>query len=328
MSLARRAIALAALAAPLAAPWAARAQGTWPTRPIRLVVPFAAGGGSDTLGRLLGAPLGNILGQPVVVENRAGAGSQIGAEAVMRSPPDGTTLLLGDTPLATIPAVQAAAGRPVPFEAARDFTPIAALAAAPGLVTVQGASPFRGMADLLAAARANPSAINFASAGTASSTHLMLELLQMRSGVRMTHVPYRGAAPAVQDVLNGTVQATFMALATAAPLVASGQIRVLGVAAEQRVAALPDVPTMREQGVDLVAGFWWGVLGPAGIPEPIVERLRAAIDEAMGHESVSARLPALGLERLRLTQPDFRAFLAAETARWSEVVRSAGIVPE
>ncbi|MGG5809097.1 tripartite tricarboxylate transporter substrate binding protein [Falsiroseomonas sp. CW058] len=317
-----------AAAAALLLPAAARAQPRWPDRPLRMVVPWAAGGGSDTLARLLAVPMGQGLGQPVVVENRAGAGAVIGSEAVMRAAPDGTTLLLGDTPLATVPAVQAAAGRPVPFEAARDFTAICALAEAPGLLTVQGASPFRGMADLLAAARANPSAINFASAGTASSTHLMLELLQMRSGVRMTHVPYRGAAPAVQDVLNGTVQATFMALATAAPLVASGQVRVLGVAGEARMPALPDVPTMREQGIDLVAGFWWGLLGPAGIPEPVVARLGAAANEAMDAEAVAARLPALGLQRLRLGPAAFRDLLARETTRWREVVQAAGIVPE
>jgi tripartite-type tricarboxylate transporter receptor subunit TctC len=196
------------------------------------------------------------------------------------------------------------------------------------LVAVNAASPHRSLADLLAAARANPAAINFASAGTASSTHLMLELLQMRSGVRMTHVPYRGAAPAMQDLLNGTVAANIMALASAAPLVQSGQVRLLGVAAESRMAALPEVPTLREGGVDLVAGFWWGVLGPAGIPEPIVARLVSALDEAMASEGVTARMPALGLERLRLAPPAFRDMLASETARWRDVVQAAGITPE
>jgi tripartite-type tricarboxylate transporter receptor subunit TctC len=315
-------------AATLLLPAIAHAQPRWPDRPLRMVVPWAPGGGSDTLARLLATPMSQNLGQPVVVENRAGAGAVIGSEAVMRSAPDGTTLLLGDTPLATVPAVQAAGNRPVPFEAARDFTAICALAEAPGLLTVQGSSRFRSMRDFLDAARANPTAINFASAGTASSTHLMLELLMMRSGVRMTHVPYRGAAPAVQDVLNGTVQATFMALATAAPLVASGQVRVLGVAGESRMAALPDAPTMREQGIDLVAGFWWGLLGPAGIPEPVVARLVESANQAMEHEAVAARLPALGLQRLRMGPAEFKTLLAQETTRWRDVVQTAGIVPE
>jgi tripartite-type tricarboxylate transporter receptor subunit TctC len=317
----RRALAAAALLTPAVA----RAQIT---RPVRMIVPFAAGGGSDTLARLLAVPLTERLGQPVVVENRAGAGSQIGAEAVMRSPPDGTTLLFGDTPLATIPAVQAAAGRPAPFEAARDFTPIAAIAIAPALIVVGGNSRHRSVSDLLAAARANPGSIDFASAGVASSTHLILELLQIRSGVRVTHIPYRGAAPAVQDVLAGTVQATIMALATAAPLVASGQIRVIGVAAERRLAAMPDVATLKEQGVDLVSGFWWGVLGPLGLPEPVMTQLVTTINAAMDSEAMTARLPALGLDRLRLSPAEFRDMLASETRRWAEVVRIAGIKPE
>ncbi len=321
MTITRRALAAAALAMPAVA----RAQIT---RPVRLIVPFAAGGGSDTLARLLSVPLSERLGQPVVVENRAGAGSQIGAEAVMRSAPDGTTLLLGDTPLATIPAVQVAGGRPAPFDAARDFTAVAGLAIAPALVVVGGQSRFRTLGELLAAARANPAAIDFASAGVASSTHLILELLQMRSGVRVTHVPYRGAAPAVQDVLAGTVQATIMALATAAPLVQSGQIRVIGVASEQRIAAMPDVPTLKEQGVDLVSGFWWGVLGPLGIPDPVLAQLVTAIEASMASEAMISRLPALGLERLPLGPPAFRALLASETRRWGEVVQAAGIKPE
>ncbi len=320
-SITRRALTAAALFTPAVA----RAQIT---RPVRMIVPFAAGGGSDTLARLLSVPLTERLGQSVVVENRAGAGSQIGAEAVMRSPPDGTTLLFGDTPLTTIPAVQAAAGRPAPFDASRDFTPIASLAIAPALIVVGGASRHRSVRDLLDAARANPRAIDFASAGVASSTHLILELLQIRSGVRVTHIPYRGAAPAVQDVLNGTVQATIMALATAAPLVQSGQIRVIGVAAERRLAAMPDVPTLREQGVDLVSGFWWGVLGPLGLPEPVMTQLVTTINAAMDSDAMTARLPALGLDRLRLTPAEFRDMLASETRRWGEVVQTAGIKPE
>jgi tripartite-type tricarboxylate transporter receptor subunit TctC len=322
----RRALAAALLALPAAA--RAQAPSAWPTRPLRMIVPFAPGGGSDALARLLQTPLGAELGQPVVVENRAGAGSQIGAEAVMRSPPDGLTLLLGDTPLATIPAVQAANGQPVAFDTTRDFTPIATLGVAPALLVVASGSPFRSTRDLLDAARARPEAVNIASGGTATSTHLMIELLQMRSGVKVTHVPYRGTGAALPDLLGGTVQAMIQAMATAAPLVAAGQLRVIGVAAEQRLPALPDVPTLREQGVDLLAGFWWGVLGPAGIPAPIVARLTQAIDIAMASEGVRARLPVLGLERLQLGPEPFRAMLGSETARWLDVVRSAGIKPE
>ncbi|MEO3473666.1 tripartite tricarboxylate transporter substrate binding protein [Roseomonas sp. CAU 1739] len=319
MRIARRAL----LAASVATPAVAQAP-----RPIRLIVPFAPGGGSDTLARLLASALGTALGTSVVVENRAGAGSQIGAEAVMRSPPDGTTLLLGDTPLVTIPALQAAAGRPVPFEAAVDFTPIAALAAAPALIVVAQASPYRDTRDLLAAARAQPGAINFASGGVATSTHLMIELLQLRSGVRVTHVPYRGTGAAIQDLLSGQVQAMIQAMATAAPLITGGQMRVVGVAAERRMADLPDAPTLREQGIDLVSAFWWGALGPPGMPGPLVEALSTALQAAMASEAVASRLPALGLERLALGPAAFREMLAAETARWRDVVQTAGIKPE
>ena len=320
MRLARRAL----LAATVATPAVAQA-----TRTIRLIVPFAPGGGSDILARLVAPSLGAALdGATVVVENRAGAGSQIGAEAVMRSPPDGSTLLLGDTPLVTIPALQAAAGRPVPFRAAVDFTPIAALVAAPTLIMVAANAPWRDTREMLAAARARPESINFASGGVATSTHLIIELLQLRSGVRVTHVPYRGTGAAIQDLLSGQVQAMIQAMATAAPLVAAGQMRVIGVAADHRLAALPDVPTLREQGIDLVSAFWWGVLGPPDMPAPLVETLNAGLRTAMASEAVASRLPALGLERLDLGPTPFRDMLAAETARWRDVVQTAGIKPE
>ena len=320
MRLARRAL----LAATVATPAVAQA-----TRTIRLIVPFAPGGGSDILARLVAPSLGAALdGATVVVENRAGAGSQIGAEAVMRSPPDGSTLLLGDTPLVTIPALQAAAGRPVPFRAAVDFTPIAALVAAPTLIMVAANAPWRDTREMLAAARARPESINFASGGVATSTHLIIELLQLRSGVRVTHVPYRGTGAAIQDLLSGQVQAMIQAMATAAPLVAAGQMRVIGVAADHRLAALPDVPTLREQGIDLVSAFWWGVLGPPDMPAPLVETLNAALRTAMASEAVASRLPALGLERLDLGPTPVRDMLVAETARWRDVVQTAGVKPE
>ncbi|HEV7268968.1 MAG TPA: tripartite tricarboxylate transporter substrate-binding protein [Falsiroseomonas sp.] len=318
--LSRRAL----VAATLAVPALAQAQ----PRPIRLIVPFAPGGGSDTLARLLAPELGKQLNSSIVVENRAGAGSQIGAEMVMRSPPDGTTLLFGDTPLATIPALQVAAGRPAPFEAAKDFTPISAIAAAPALVVVGAGTPWRDLRQFLAAARERPGALNVASGGVATSTHLMIELLRLKANVQLTHVPYRGTGAAIPDLLSGQVQAMIQALATGGPMIANGQMRAIGVAAERRMAALPDVPTLREQGVDLLASFWWGLLGPVGIPAEMAERLHVATQAAMGSEPVAARLPALGLDRLRLGPAEFREMLASETARWREVVREAGIRPE
>jgi tripartite-type tricarboxylate transporter receptor subunit TctC len=314
----------AVCAATLVLPAVANAQ----QRAIRLIVPFAPGGGSDALARLLAPALGNELNASIVVENRAGAGSQIGAEAVMRSLPDGATLLLGDTPLTTIPALQVAAGRPAPFDAATDFTPISAIAASPALLVVAANAPWRDAREFLAAARERPGSINVASGGVATSTHLMIELLRLRTGVQITHVPYRGTGAAIPDLLAGQVQASIQAMATGGPMIANGQIRAIGVAAAQRMPELPDAPTLREQGVDLLASFWWGVLGPVGIPPESAERLHAALQSAMESEAVKARLPALGLGRLRLGPVAFREMLAAETARWREVVQTAGIRPE
>jgi tripartite-type tricarboxylate transporter receptor subunit TctC len=319
--LGRRAI----VAATLGLPAIARAQGA---RTIRLIVPFAPGGGSDTLARLMAPSFGNELGASVVVENRAGAGSQIGAELVMRSPPDGTTLLFGDTPLATIPALQAAAGRPIPFEAARDFTPISAIAAAPAILVVAANAPWRDLRAFLADARARPGTINVASGGVASSTHLMIELLRLNANVQITHVPYRGAGAALQDLIAGNVQASVQAMATGGQVVTSGQVRVIGVAAAQRIPELPDAPTLREQGVDLLASFWWGILGPKGMPDEMAGRIHQAAQTAMGSEAVASRLPNLGLARLTLGPAEFTRFLASETVRWREVVQTAGIKPE
>ncbi len=316
--LARRSLLAAALATP------ALAQ----QRSIRLIVPFAPGGGSDTLARLMAPAFGQELNASVVVENRAGAGSQIGAELVMRSPPDGTTLLFGDTPLATIPALQAAAGRPIPFEAARDFSPISAIAAAPALLVVGANAPWRDLRAFLAEARARPGTLNVASGGVASSTHLMIERLRMAANVQITHVPYRGAGAALQDLIAGNVHASVQAMATGGQVITSGQVRAIGVAAESRIPQIPDVGTFREQGVDLISSFWWGILGPKDMPEELVGRTHRAAQAAMGSEAVARRLPDLGLERLALGPAEFRQFLASETARWQDIVQTAGIKPE
>lgn len=316
--LARRTLLVATLATP------ALAQ----QRTIRLVVPFAPGGGSDTLARLMAPSFGHELNASVVVENRAGAGSQIGAELVMRSAPDGNTLLFGDTPLATIPALQAAAGRPIPFEAARDFSPISAIAAAPALLVVGANAPWRDLRAFLADARARPGTLNVASGGVASSTHLMIERLRMAANVQITHVPYRGAGAALQDLMAGNVQASVQAMATGGQVITSGQVRAIGVAAESRIPQLPDVGTFREQDVDLISSFWWGILGPRDMPEELVGRAHRAAQAAMESEAVRTRLSSLGIERLALGPAEFRNFLAAETARWRDVVQTAGIKPE
>jgi tripartite-type tricarboxylate transporter receptor subunit TctC len=326
-SLSRRALLLGASAAAAAGP--ARGQGgDWPARPIRMIVPYAPGGTSDTLGRLLGQGIAPGLGQPVVVENRAGAASMIGTEAVVRAAPDGHTLLLADTPLTIVPAVMAAGGRPVSFDPLRDLAPVATLGLAPGVLFVPAGLPVRNVAELVALARARPEGVAIANSGTGTTTHLMAELLTAITGTRMTHVPYRGAAPAVQDLAGGQVQATFVAYGSAAALVGSGQIRAVGVAGEERLAALPEVPTLREAGIDLVAGFWWGLMGPAGLPERVVARLAAATEGAMAAPELAPRLEALAVQRRVLGPDAFRDHLRRESARWTEVVQRAGIKPD
>ncbi len=325
-TLPRRSLLLGLTAVTAARP--ALAQAEWPNRSIRMIVPYAPGGTSDTLGRLLGQGIAPLLGQSVVVENRAGAGSMLGTEAVVRAAPDGHTLLLADTPLTIVPAVMAAGGRPVAFDPLRDLQPIAMLGLAPGVLFVPASLPVRNATDLIALAKARPESIAIANSGTGTTTHLMAELLTARTDTRMTHVPYRGAGPAVQDVASGQVQATFVAYGSAAGLVQSGQLRAIGVAGEQRLTALPEVPTLREQGIDLVAGFWWGVLGPSGLPERVVARLVAATGQAMAAPELTPRLEALAVQR-RILGPDaFGGHLQAESARWTDLVQRAGIKPD
>jgi len=293
-----------------------------------MIVPCAPGGTSDTMARLIGQLIAPALGQSVVVENRAGSGSILGTEAVIRSAPDGYTLLLADTPLTIVPVVQAAGGRPAPFDPVRDLTPVVTLSVAPGVLFAPANLPVRTTADLVAMARARPEGVAIASSGTGTTTHLMAELLQSLAGARMTHVPYRGAGPAVQDVASGAVQGTFVAYASGAALQQSGQIRAIGVASEARLPNLPEVPTLKEQGIDLVAGFWWGIMGPAGLPDRIVSRLVSVVSEAMQSEELTPRLAAMGVQRQVLGQAEFGALVRAESTRWTAVVRAANIRPE
>jgi tripartite-type tricarboxylate transporter receptor subunit TctC len=326
-TLSRRAAAIGLAAAAIAG--RARAQAPdWPSRPIRMIVPYAPGGTSDTLGRLVGQGIAPLLGQPVVVENRAGAGSMLGTEAVVRAAPNGHTLLLADTPLTIVPAVQAAGGRPVGFDPLRDLAPVAMLGIAPGVLFVPAALPVRTAAELVTMAKARPEAVAIANSGIGTTTHLMAELLTAQTGTRMTHVPYRGAGPAVQDVASGQVQATFVAYGSAAALVGSGQLRAVGVAGTGRLSALPDVPTLREQGIDLVAGFWWGIIGPAGLPDRVTARLAAAAAQAMAAAELAPRLDALAVERQVLGPDAFRDHLRREQERWTAVVAASGIKPE
>ncbi len=306
------------IAATLATP--ALAQG-WPTRPLRIVVPFAPGGSSDVLGRLLQPGLQAALGQPIVVENRAGAGSMLGAEFVARAPADGYTLLLADLPFAIIPAIQDR----VPYDPLADFTRVSLLGAAPLMMFGANNIAARTLAEFVALARARPEALTYGSGGVGAASHLSGELFQRVTGTRLTHVPYRGGGPAMQDLAAGNVNAVFVTLASALPQVQAGQVRPLGVMGEERLAALPVTPTFREAGFELVAEHWWGIMAPARTPPAIVSRLAEALAQAMAAPEAAPRLAALAVLPRTTGALAFDALLRADLSRMAEIARAQNI---
>ena len=322
MTLSRRRLGLAAtlLAAP-ALPRTGLAQG-WPDRPLRLIVPFPPGGVVDLLARSLAPHLQSALGQPVVIENRAGAGGNVGAEAAAKSPPDGYTLLLSSTgPL----AINAALYAQMPYDPATAFTPVALCLTTPMVLVVQAAQPWRRLDELLAAARAQPGRISAGSAGNGSTPHLALELLRSLARVEITHVPYRGAAPAMAALLAGEIQMMFDTAPLVMPQIRAGAVRPLGVTSEERMAALPDVPTIAEGGVaGYVSSSWFGLVAPAGTPAPVVARVAEAFAAALRQPDVVARFAAQGGTLGGMEPEEFGRFILEERAKWGAVVRASG----
>lgn len=316
----RRSLLAATLAAPLAAPRAVQAQAqAWPTRPIRFVVPYAAGGPSDVLARVVQNVVSSELGQPVVVENRGGGGSMIGAEFVARAD-DGHTFFVADSPHTIIPAVQPR----VPYDAVNDFVPVGLIGAVTMILMVNGRHPARDLQGLLAMARAQPDAVTFGSSGPGSLTHLLPEWLAQLGGVKFTIVPYRGSGPALLDVAAGQLAAIFSSTLSAAGPLSDGSVRPIAVTSTERLAALPDVPTFREQGVDLVSANWWGLLAPRSTPPAVIARLSAALDLALGDPTVTARFATLGVEPRPRGPAPFAELLATEFRNWAQVAQAAG----
>jgi len=311
----------------LAAPMLARgARAQWsPPRQVRLVVPFPPAGGADTTARLFAAPFQSVLGQPVVVENRPGAGGTIGAGEVARAAPDGTTLLLDAANQAVAPYVLKA----IPFDYATAFTPISRVTIYPLILVVKPESPFRDLAGLLARAKAEPGKLTYSSSGNAVSNHIATVVLLRRAGAEMTHVPYRGGGPALQAVLAGDVDCGFATVASAAALVQDGRLRALAASSAERIPALPAVPTVAEQGF---AGYdqveWNGLYGPAGLPAAAVARLYEACRVALAEPAVQRRLAALGAIGLGTAPGDFAAWLAKERAAMQVVAREANITAD
>ena len=320
---------LAAGAALLAA-GKARAQAAWPDRPIRVIVPFAAGGNADIIGRVLQPRLQERLGQPVVVENRPGAGGSIGAEAVARARPDGYTLLIGSNgPLSVNPVVQAR----LPYDAAKDFAPIAMAMQVPHCLVVQANAPYRTVAEVVAASRAaGGEGIGIGTAGVASATHLSLESFKAATGARLLHIPYRGGGAAVPDFIAGNLPMLFTEFSTALPLQRDGKARIIAVASAARLPALPDVPTMIEQGVaDFTAGSYVGLLATAGTPPEAMRALGAAMAAIVAEPEFRSRMQGMGGEAASgaLATPEgFATFIATDLTRSRAAARAADIKPE
>jgi tripartite-type tricarboxylate transporter receptor subunit TctC len=297
----------------------------YPNRFVRFIVPYAPGGSSDVLARTLGQKLAASMGQQFVVDNRPGAGSMVGTDVAAKSAPDGYTILLSDMPHAINPSIHPK----VPYDPVKDFSPVTVIGVSPMFLFTNASFEATNLRELIALAKAQPGKLGIASGGTGATTHLVAELLQANAGIRLTHVPYKGAGPAIADVAAGQVPMTFTSMASAAPLVKSGRLRILGVTSPRRLAAFPDVPTFQESGVPgLTFEHWWGVMAPARTPAPVIEKLRSEIVKALDSPDVRERFTTLAVEPRTSTPDQFRALIESDLARWARVVRDAGIKPE
>jgi tripartite-type tricarboxylate transporter receptor subunit TctC len=315
----------AALPAATLLPRLAAAQAAWPDQPIRAIVPFAPGSATDTVARVVADGMRPTLGQPVVVENRAGANGLIGAEAVARAAPDGNTVLIGTN---STNAAANALFRRVPFDMENGFIPVSTIATVPLLVAVKADSPYRTLAELIAAAKARPEGITFASAS--SSQRVATESLAAMAGIKMLHVPYRSSPLAVQDVLSGRVDLFIADQAVILPQAQAGALRILGVTSGQRSAAVPDIPTVREAGSlpDYEVIAWFALFVPAGTPADRVAKLNAAVVASLALPETRQRLGTFGMDIRPSTPAEAVAFVRAETAKWTNAIRQAGIEPE
>src|SRR5256714_7752511 len=293
----------------------------WPSRPLRYIVPFPPGAFNDTLARTLGAELPKTFGQPVVVENRPGGNTIIGTEAAAKSPPDGYTLYGAALPFSVIQSLYKTS-----FDVTQDFAPITLAGVTPNLLVANVAMPFNDVKSLIAHAKANPGSLNYASAGNGSSNHLSFELFKMMTGTRITHVPYKGSAPAVTDMLAGQVQVMFDNTPNVLPQVRAGKLKALAVSSKTRSSQAPEVPTVDESGVpgDDVNG-WFGVLTVAGTPREIVQRLNTDVVRILTSAEVKERFGKLGVDVVADSPEHFSQFLKSEVARWAKVVHDAGI---
>jgi tripartite-type tricarboxylate transporter receptor subunit TctC len=296
---------------------------SYPQRPIRAIVPIAPGGGTDTTGRLVMTKLSEKLGQQIVVDNRAGGGGTIGASIAAKAQPDGYTFLFGSI---STHGVNPALFKKLPYDHIKDFAPVALIGKVPNVLVVHPSLPVKSVSDLINYAKANPGKINYGSAGLGSPPHLSMELLKSMAAINIVHVPYKGAGPALADLLGGQVQVMCTSLAGQLPHIKAGRVRALAVTTAKRNAQVPDVPTMIEAGVPgYEVTIWYAVFFPAGVPKPIITRLNSALVMLLNTPEMKERMAQIGVDPAPSTPAELAAFVKAETAKWTKVVHDAGV---
>ena len=295
---------------------------TYPTRPIKMLVPFAAGGTVDIVARLLGVRLAEELGQPLVVENKGGAGGTIAAAMLAKSPGDGYTLMMMHQGL----AFNASLYPDLPYDTLRDLAPIAHVGATPNALVVTLLLPVKTMLEFLAYARANPGGIAYGSGGIGSAGHLSVELLQSLTGTKLTHVPYKGSGPAITDLISGQIQAMLLTMPAVMPYVKGGKVRAIATSGARRSPALPELPTIAEAGVP---GYeytpWYGMFGPGALPKPLIARLNSAVNRALADAGVREKLAQQGLEVQSMKSEQFAGIVRADVTRWEKIIRELGV---
>ena len=296
----------------------------YPSKPVRLIVPFPPGGSNDVVGRMIAVQLSTRLDKPVIVENQGGAGGLIGTEMAARSQPDGYTLLLVSVAYAFIPAIYK-----LPYDPATAFAPVAVLGAGPVVIAVTSKLPVGSVKELIALAKEKPGELNYATAGVGSFQHLASELFKLQAGVDIVHIPFKGGGPAMMDVIAGNTQIAIGSLVQMLPQIKAGKLKALGVGSANRIAALPDLPTISEAGVP---GYevtnWWGIVVPAGTPRPVIDRLHKELTAVVASTETKKRFETEGAEPLSMSPDEFGRFIAAETVKWARVVKDAGIRAE
>ena len=298
----------------------------YPSRPLRLIVPTAPGGGTDFTGRLVAAKLSESLGQQVVVENRGGGGGSVGADNAAKSTPDGYTLLLGS--IATH-AVNPALYKKLPYDHLKDFAPVSLIGTVPNAMVVHPSVPVKSMQEFIAYAKANPGKINYGSSGVGSPPHLSMELLRSMTGINLVHVPYKGAGPALADLLGGQMQAMCTSLAGLINFIKSGRVRALGVTTAKRNPQLPDVPTIVESGIPgYEVTIWYAVFAPVATPKAIVQKLNTEMFKALNSQEMKERMALQGMDPAPSTPAELTAFVKIETAKWAKAAKDSGATAE